>query len=132
MVGEDLGPPRPEGVAEQRTSASSLAADDHLVEQRRRVGRSVGELDVAHGLLGQPGAEQLVVGVADTQAEQHPIRAALVEPFGAGEQQLADPIQRVALAATMAQRLVLHPPADLIDATVRDPHDVEWVGDRRA
>ena len=69
------------------------------------------------------------MGVADAQPEQHPIRAAFVEPFGAGEQQLADPIQRVGLAATVAERLVLHPAADLIDAAVADPHDVERVSD---
>ena len=112
----------------ERTSGDLVggAADDGLVEQRRRVGGCVGEVHVADGFLGQPGAEQFVVGVADTQAEQHPVRAAFVEAFGAGEQQLADPIQRIGLAATVAQRLVLHPAADR--STQRLPTRTTWNG----
>jgi len=47
----------------------------------------------------------------------------------AGEEQLADPIQRVGLAAPVMQGLVLHAAADLVDATVPDPHDMERIGD---
>ncbi len=67
----------------ERTSAHVVggAADDGLVEQRRCVGWRVGEVHVAHRFLGQPGAEQFVVGVTDAQAEQHPLRAAFVEAF---------------------------------------------------
>src|SRR5947209_10789549 len=54
--------------------------------------------------------------------------ASFVEPFDAGQQQLADPIERVAFMAAVAERLVLHPPADLVDAPVGDPHDMERIG----
>jgi hypothetical protein len=80
-------------------------------------------------IVGQPGTEELVVGITDAQSEQHPIGTAFVEPFGASEEQLADPIQRVRLAAAMTEGLVLHPPPDLIDAAVGDPHDVKRIGD---
>ncbi len=43
--------------------------------------------------------------IADTQAQQHPVAAPLVEAFLAGQEQLADPVQGVDLAATVAQRL---------------------------
>lgn len=46
-----------------------------------------------------------------------------------GEEQLADPIQRVGLAAPMAEGLVLDPAPDLIDAPVPDPNDMERIGD---
>jgi len=67
------------------------------------------------------------VGITDAQAQQQPVAALVVEPFVAGEQQLADAIERVVLAASMAQRLVLHPPADLVQAPVADPDHVKWI-----
>ena len=48
------------------------------------------------------------------QAEQHAFMPALVEAFVAGEQQLADAIQRIGLAAAMAEGLVLHSAANLV------------------
>jgi hypothetical protein len=75
VVGEDLAAPRRQGVAERADLIYLVggAADDGLVEQCRGVGRRVGEVHVAHRLLGQPGTEQFIVGVADAQSEQHPV-----------------------------------------------------------
>ena len=47
------------------------------------------------------GAEDLVGGVTDPQPQQDPMLAPVVEAFGAGQQQPADPIQRIILAAPM-------------------------------
>ena len=55
--------------------------------------------------------------------------ASLVETLVAGQEELADPIERIDLAATMAERLVLDPPAHLVDAAVGDSHDMKRVGD---
>jgi hypothetical protein len=45
-----------------------------------------------------------------------------------GDEQLAaDAIERVALAATVAERLLLHPPADLVEGRVGQTHGVEVV-----
>ena len=55
--------------------------------------------------------------------------AAFIESFGTGEEELADPIERVVLAATMAERLVLHAASNLVDAAVRDAHHVERISD---
>jgi hypothetical protein len=69
------------------------------------------------------------VGVAEAQAQPHAFVPAVIEALGAGEHELADPIQRVALAAPVAQGLVLHPAAHLVEAPVADPHDVERIRD---
>ena len=55
--------------------------------------------------------------------------ASLVEAFMAGEEQLADPVERVGLATAVAERFVLDSAADLVDAAVPDPDDVEGVRD---
>ena len=62
-------------------------------------------------------------------AEQEPVRAGVVEAFGADEEQLADPEQRVGLAAPMSQGLVLDSAPRGVDGTVPDSYDMERVGD---
>jgi hypothetical protein len=76
VAGEDLGAPRGEGLGEGADGGHAVvgAAADRLVEQGRGV-------DVTDRFLGQPGAEQFVVRVADAQAQEHPVGAALVEEF---------------------------------------------------
>jgi hypothetical protein len=59
----------------------------------------VSEVDIAHRFLGEPRAKHFVFGVTDAQAQQHPVVTAFVEALRVGEQQLADPIQRIGLAA---------------------------------
>ena len=54
--------------------------------------------------------------------------ASLVEPLGALQQELPDPIERVVLAAPVAEGLVLDPTAHLVDAAVGHPHHVEGIG----
>jgi hypothetical protein len=54
--------------------------------------------------------------------------AALVEAFGAGEHDLANPVERVSLAAALTQGLVLDPAPHRVQAPVADAYDVEWVG----
>jgi hypothetical protein len=49
-----------------------------------------------------------------------------VEPLGIGEQHLPDGIERVVLAAAVGERLLLHPPADLVDTAVGRGDD--WKG----
>jgi hypothetical protein len=129
VVSEDLGSPRGEGAAEGADLFDVVfgASNDGFVDEQRRLLGIVGEVDVAHGFLGQPGADDFVVRVTDTQSEQHPVVAALVETFATGQEQLADPIQRIGLAAPMLQRLVLDAAADLVDAAVGDAHHMKRV-----
>jgi hypothetical protein len=55
--------------------------------------------------------------------------AAFVEPFGAREHDLADPVERVVAAVTVAQGLVLDPAPHRVEAPVADTHDVERIRD---
>jgi hypothetical protein len=48
--------------------------------------------------------------------QEQPVAAPVVEAFVAGEEELADAIERVTLAASIAQGLVLHPAAHLVEA----------------
>ena len=72
MVVQDLGAPALERVAERADLIDlvALASDDGLVEEHSGNFRILGQVDVAHRLLGQPGPEQLVVGIAVAQPEQ--------------------------------------------------------------
>ena len=131
VAGEDLGAPRGEGAAQGADLFDLVlgAAGDDLVEEHGGGVGIAGEVDVAHRLFGQPRPEDLVVGVTHAQAEQHPVMAPLVESFVAGEKQLADAVERVVLAASMVQRLVLDTSSHLVEAAVGDAHDVERIGD---
>ena len=55
------------------------------------------------------------MGVSVAQPQQHTAMTLLIETFVTREQELADLIERVGLAAAMAERLVLDAPADLVD-----------------
>jgi hypothetical protein len=130
VVGEDLGAPAGERAPERADLRNLVGptALDGLVEQERGVDRLLGEVDIAHRLLGDPGAEHLLVGVAHLEAEQHPLEAGALQALGAGQHQLSDPVEGIAPASPMAEGLVLDPAAHLIEAAVGDPHDVERVG----
>jgi hypothetical protein len=66
VVVEDLGPPAGEGAPESADLRHRVggAAGDRLVEQERRVLGVLAQVDLAYRLLGQPGAEHLVLGIA--------------------------------------------------------------------
>ena len=108
VVVQDLRPP----TVERPTQRSDLgyrifaAAGDRLVEKRRRVLHVIGQVEVSNRLLGQPGTNHLVIGIAETQAQQQALMASLAEAFGTHREQLADAIERVVLAASVAEGLV--------------------------
>ena len=83
-----------------RISSTSSAPQPAIALSRRvaaRLGSSVRQRSAL--IPGQPGAQDLVVGIADAKAQQQSVVACLVGTFVAGEQQLADTIKWVALAA---------------------------------
>lgn len=55
--------------------------------------------------------------------------AFLVNPFGAREQELADPIERIVFAVPVSEGFVLDSPAHRVQAPVPDPHHMKGVGD---
>ena len=94
VVVQDLGAPTLKGGAERTDlfDLVALAPDNGLVEKHSGNLRILGQVDVAHRLLGQPGTEELVVGIAVAQSEQHALMTAFVETLVAGQEELADPI----------------------------------------
>lgn len=89
-----------------------------LVDEHLRFGGVVGEVDVSDRFFGEPAAQDVLVRVPDPQPEQEPVEAALVEAFGPHDQQLPDVVQRVVFAAAVAERLVCHAAADLVERLI--------------
>jgi hypothetical protein len=69
------------------------------------------------------------MGVADAQAEEHPLLPSLIESFGTRQQQLADLEQRIGLPPEVAERLVLHSSTDSVDAAVGGAHHMKGIRD---
>ena len=53
------------------------------------------------------------------------------DALGAGEKDLADSVERIGLAPAVAELLVLNPPADLVQTTVRDTHHTKRIRDTK-
>jgi hypothetical protein len=79
------------------------------------VGREVG---LAQQFLSEVGGADLALGVAGIQPGEDTGEAGRVEAVVAGEQPAADPVERVGLAASVAQGVVLGAAADLIEGAV--------------
>jgi hypothetical protein len=77
---------------------------DFVVEEHTGLVHVVGQVDVSRGLLGPPGAEDLV------------------EVLVCSRQELADAKRGIGLAPARAECLVLHSPRDRVE---------HWVGHRR-
>src|SRR3974390_924188 len=87
-------------------------------------------VDAAHYFLGVPGGADLTVGVASIEQPEEACPAAVVESFIGSGQQAPGSIEGVDLAASMSEGVVLHPTADLVEALVGQPHEMERVSDR--
>jgi len=117
VVSEDLGAPSLQGVAERDDLVDLICetAYDHPVQQHCGLAWIIGEIDVAQVLLGEPSSEHLVVGIAETKPKGHAVDASLVQSLRAGEQHAADLVERVILSTAVAQELVLHPAAHMVE-----------------
>lgn len=87
----------------------------------------MGGVDVSEQLFGDPSRSYLTVRVASVEHGLHPFEPVLGEFLVAGEQDAADPLQRVALAPSMPERVVLDSAADVIDLPVGQPDGMEVV-----
>ncbi len=96
MMAQDLRAPALVRVAERADlfDLVALAADDRLVEKDPGFFGTLSQVDVAYRLLS---SQELVVGIAMAQPEQHAVVATLVEPLITGHKELADPIERIVL-----------------------------------
>ena len=86
-------------------------------------------VDRADDFLGVPGHAHLAFGVAGFEQAEQLGAAALVETFVGLGQQATAAVERVGLAAAMAERLVLHPAAHLVELGVGQLDEMERIGD---
>ncbi len=89
-----------------------------------------GAVDVPQVLQRDPHLGELAAGVAGVDAGQQPSPGGWGVPFRAAQKHPANAVERIALAAAVAQSVVLHPAADLIHGAGEQPHDVKRVQHR--
>src|SRR6202022_2305022 len=97
-------------------------------ELEREVGIAM-FVDAAHDFLRVPRGADLTARVTRVEEPEQLVPAVVVDAFVGLGQQAATPIQRIVCAATMTERLVLHPSATLIELLVRELHDMKRVCD---
>ena len=86
-------------------------------------------VDRADDFFGVPGQADLAVGVVGVeQAAQFRVSGG-VEAFVGDRHQLADPVERVGLAAPVAERVVLHAATGLVEHEVGELHHMERICD---
>jgi hypothetical protein len=76
-----------------------------------------------------PGRSDLTIGISRCQAGPQPRPSPPGELLGGRQQQLADAVQRIWLAASVAEGGLLGPSADLVDHGVGQLDGVEVVHD---
>lgn len=104
-----------------------MAPGGGSVERRGGVVERGGEVDVADVLACDPGVLDFAGRVAVTECLVEAFPAVLVEAFAAHQEQLADPVERVALPAAVADGGLLDALAALGDGLAGETHDVEPV-----
>ena len=91
--------------------------------------QGVGDLiELADGLLGPPGGLNITSGISGAQDPEHLVPTLCVESLSRHRQPASDPEQRVVLPAPVPERLVLDPPAALVELGGHVADHVELVG----
>jgi len=93
------------------------------------MGQVAGGIDRAQQLLALPGGYHLTTRITCGQPRPQPRPSSAGELLVGGQQQFADAVQRIWLAASMPEGGLLGPPADLIDCRVGQPDGMEVVHD---
>src|SRR5215218_10774048 len=131
MPGEDLGLPGAYGACQagQLEDLHTVAPAVEALQRGPCGGQVSGGVDRTQQFLALPGGRDLPEGVADGQCRAQPCSTAASELLGRCQQQLANTVQRVTLAAAVAEGGLLDPSADLVDHQVGQPDGVEVVHD---
>lgn len=103
--------PRPVGVLQ----VARKRVDPHRGQRRVAVG-----VELTDGFLGSPSGGDLTVCVADLQQPVEPVLGVVVEPLLREGQQSADAVERIVLAAAVAEDLLLDAAADVVDLAGRE------------
>jgi hypothetical protein len=93
------------------------------------VSQLAGGVDRTQQLLALPGDRHLAGRIPDRRPNPQPHPSPAGELLGGRQKQLADPVQRIWLAAVVAEGGLLGPAADLIDHRVGQLNGVEVVHD---
>lgn len=110
MPGQDLGFPATHGACEAAHLCDVAGVGPGIQQLKDLAGRFDGgsTIQVAGDLFELPGGGDLAIRVAGAQSLNQPGPALVVEVVAGFEQQLADPVQRICLAAAMPGLLLLH------------------------
>ena len=127
---EDLGFPGEDGLGEP-DELGDLGVGDEVVERDETAAgvREIGcGVDLPAHLLGHPRGADLAVAITD-EASIDAVELTIGEAFVAAQQQPSDPVERITGAATVAEGLVLHSSAHVVNGAVGEPVSVEPVND---
>jgi hypothetical protein len=129
VKGEELGLPGPHG-ASQPGQLRDLDTIAPVVEADQGGAGGWRANRCIHGpeqLFALPGRGPLTTRISSRQPSPQPHSSSAGELLGRGQQQLADAIQRIALAAPMPEGGLLGPPADLVEHRVGQPDGMKVV-----
>jgi hypothetical protein len=131
MPGQDLGLPGAHGASQagQLKELHTVAPAVEAVQRGAGGSQTAGGVDRPQQFLALPGGRHLAETITGSQSRAQPSLAAASELLGGCQQQLADPVQRVTLAAAVAEGGLLDPSADLVDHGVGQLDGVEVVHD---
>ncbi|HEV8065688.1 MAG TPA: hypothetical protein VGP46_12675 [Acidimicrobiales bacterium] len=84
-------------------------------------------VELADGFFGVPGRHHLAFGVTGPQEPEQPRPAVVFEALVGHREEPPAAVERVVLPAPVAEGLVLHPPAALVELLVGQLDDLERV-----
>jgi len=132
VPGADLVGPAQDRAAELADLGRAVVVLEIVTELGDEGGGEVGIRDVVdapHGFLRVPGSADLAAWVTSVEEPDELRSALVVESFGGFGEQAPASIQRAVLPAAVAEGVVLDPPSDLVEAPVRELHQMERIGD---
>jgi hypothetical protein len=129
---EDLVLPPPDGGGEaaELGDVGTPAVDVEALEPPSSLALRAGGVYLPQQLLGEVGGADLAGGVAGVEPGLNASPPSLGQPFVSDEQLAADPVQRLTLASPVAEGVLLHPAADLVQGGVAQSHGVEVIDDQ--
>ena len=95
--------------------------------QAAALSQVAGVVDGPQLLVALPGHEDFVVGVAGRQRDEQSTPLPFGQLLAAAAEQVADAVQRAVGVATVAEGVLLDPPADGVDDVDAELDDVERV-----
>lgn len=122
VVVEDGIAPAPQGAGEagELGDAGVVALGDHRVEEPGRLVRVLDRVDLPKVFLRQPCGQNVVMRISPAQGVDQACPAPLAQALGAGDEDLADVIERVAPPAPVAGEVTLGAPTHVVDGPVAE------------